>query len=379
MISQETIVNPSESSLDASLFQAIGQIIFSVFWKFPISVAMRSSLLNHVIWNREKVQCLLDDASVGCTFFQEMPACAIDDAFTPVWLAFFALRLRVCVEKFKQLCCPCPESFSWTSYWTGCRLCFVVDLVEEIVGEGGSRSSWPIHEHESSQLVSQQNNRMWQSRYSEVNVHLLQHWLLVTWLVPCVTADNGFPHSIMICFVSNVEVCAFMRGTCLGSSWLVTCVTADNGYPLSIMCCYIFNVEALAVIRWTCLGGSWLVICVTADNGCPRSIMDNSFFMKTTCFDLLGTGRFSCTWRGPWVAPDNGSHHSIMIWIGFGWVSWKLFAFRTTSPSGCRATSEPNSFIQSCFKEIFGGSRGDANTFSYMTSPVSILTTFGIQ
>ena len=39
----------------------------------------------------------------------------------------------------------------------GCRYSFVVDLVEEIVGEGGSRSSWQIHEHDSSQPVSQQN------------------------------------------------------------------------------------------------------------------------------------------------------------------------------------------------------------------------------
>ena len=38
-----------------------------------------------------------------------------------------------------------------------------------------------------------------------------------------------------------------------------------------------------------------------------------------------------------------------------------------------------SSFIQSSFKEIFEGSRGDAKTFSYMTSPVSIRTTFGIQ
>ena len=56
-----------------------------------------------------------------------------------------------------------------------------------------------------------------------------------------------------------------------------------------------------------------------------------------------------------------------------------FFACRATSPSGCRATSDPNSFIQSCFYEIFGGGRGDANTFSYLTSPVSIRTTFGIQ
>ena len=39
----------------------------------------------------------------------------------------------------------------------GCRHCFVVDLVEESVGEGGSGSSSRVHEHDSYQLVSQQN------------------------------------------------------------------------------------------------------------------------------------------------------------------------------------------------------------------------------
>ena len=52
----------------------------------------------------------------------------------------------------------------------------------------------------------------------------------------------------------------------------------------------------------------------------------------------------------------------VLSWFGFGfsWVHWELFACRATSPSACRATSEPKSFIQSCFKEIFGGGRSDA-------------------
>ena len=65
--------------------------------------------------------------------------------------------------------------------------------------------------------------------------------------------------------------------------------------------------------------------------------------------------------------------------LDLGLVGWELFACRATSPSVCRATFEPTSNIQSCFKEIFGGGRGDADTFSCMSSPVSILTTFGIQ
>ena len=37
--------------------------------------------------------------------------------------------------------CPRPESSALTPHWTGCRLCFVVDLVEQHVDLGGSRFS----------------------------------------------------------------------------------------------------------------------------------------------------------------------------------------------------------------------------------------------
>ena len=63
---------------------------------------MRSSLLNDTFSNWEKVQCKLNGASVGFTFFQEMPASAIDNAFAQIWEAYFALRFTVCLEQFKQ-------------------------------------------------------------------------------------------------------------------------------------------------------------------------------------------------------------------------------------------------------------------------------------
>ena len=112
---------------------------------------------------------------------------------------------------------PRPESFSLTSYWTGCRLCFAVDLVEEHVGEGGSRSSWPIHEHENSQLVSQQNvaSRVFWSQ-CQPRLTLIARDLA-----------RDLRHG-MICFIFNVEVLAFMRGTCLGGTLRVTCVTAKQ-------------------------------------------------------------------------------------------------------------------------------------------------------
>ena len=58
-------------------------------------------------------------------------------------------------------------------------------------------------------------------------------------------------------------------------------------------------------------------------------------------------------------------------WVfGFGGIRWESLLLP--------ATCEPNSFIQSCFKEIFGGRRGDTYTFSYVISPDSITTTFEI-
>ena len=153
-------------------------------------------------------------------------------------------------------------------------------------------------------VLSLFHNRMWQSKYSEVNVNLVQHWLLVT-----------------------------LRAT-----------------------------------------------CVTANNGCPRSIVFNSFFMKRTCFNLLRTERFSCTLRVTCATANNGCPRSIMIWVWI-WLVWlgNLDCW-TTCPSGRWATSEPNSFIQSCFKEIFGSGRGDACTFSKITFlQFPSKTTFGIQ
>ena len=70
-------MDPIKILLDASLFQIVGLMIFLVFLKV-------SHILDDVFWNYEKVQCIFNDASVGRNFFQEMPACAIDDAFTPV-------------------------------------------------------------------------------------------------------------------------------------------------------------------------------------------------------------------------------------------------------------------------------------------------------
>ena len=68
--------------------------------------------------------------------------------------------------------------------------------------------------------------------------------------------------------------------------------------------------------------------------------------------------------RGNWsyqVGPDLSR-----IPFGVGWVGWKNVVCLAISPSGCRATSEPN-----C--------RGDMYTSSYDISPVISLTTSGME
>ena len=65
---QEAIVNPFMMPPDASISQIMGNMIVSLFFNLSISMAMRSSLLNDIILNREKVQCTLTGASAGFTF-----------------------------------------------------------------------------------------------------------------------------------------------------------------------------------------------------------------------------------------------------------------------------------------------------------------------
>ena len=49
-IFQEAIVNPFKTPLNASLSQIMGNMIVSLFFSFPISMAMRSSLLNDIFF-----------------------------------------------------------------------------------------------------------------------------------------------------------------------------------------------------------------------------------------------------------------------------------------------------------------------------------------
>ena len=61
----KTMVVPLKMPLDASLSQIMCNIMISSCFSFPISMAMKSSLLDDIVWNWEMVQCTLNGASAG--------------------------------------------------------------------------------------------------------------------------------------------------------------------------------------------------------------------------------------------------------------------------------------------------------------------------
>ena len=163
----------------------------------------------------------------------------------------------------------------------GCRNMFVVDLVEEIVGEGGSRSSWLVHEHDSSQLVSQQNvaTRVFWSR-------------------------SRLPLNALI--GSKQRVSPFYR--------------VLLHLPLWSSCRHERNVgESFAQSRQQLVARDF-----------PHGKQRVAPFYHDLGLDLVGL-------------------------IGNIWIVEQLLVVQQLL--------NPISFIQSCFKEIFWGGRGDAHTF----------------
>ena len=100
----------------------------------------------------------------------------------------------------------------------------------------------------------------------------------------------------------------------------------------------------------------WVSSCLTASSWKERVSI---FWEKDVFFPLdliLG------------LVPTRGRTVLFRSRFGFDWFDWELLSCCTTCHSSRWATSEPNSLFQSCFKEIFRGGRGKANTFSYITS-----------
>ena len=225
----------------------------------------------NVHWRIPRLESLLSRDGRKCN----------NDALIPVKQAFFELQLKNCLTQLKELyIAHVLNHLLGHVHWMGCRHYFVVDRLEDVVDEGGSRSSWRAHEHENFQLffTTECCNP---SNLSEVDVHLVERYGRTDWL----SNHNGSHRSIS---TSNLS--------------------------------FLQSREKRVPISWA---------------------LERNVFSPT------------------------------MGLVVFGWFGWLT--------SAGRATSEPKSFIQSCSNEIFGGCRSDANTFSYMIPPVSIMIAFGLQ
>ena len=126
------------------------------------------------------------------------PACASDDAFTPVWKAFFALRLGISLEQSKQL-----HIANVLNHFLGRRTERVAGFV--LLWVLLTRLSVRVildlpDKFTNTTVVNLFHNRMWQSTNSEVDVILVYHWLLVI-LHHELQQTTGF--SILSWFVSS--------------------------------------------------------------------------------------------------------------------------------------------------------------------------------
>ena len=100
---------------------------------------------------------------------------------------------------------------------------------------------------------------------------------------------------------------------------------------------------------------------------------DFSFFTRRTCFDFLRKERSSLGAKNR-VSPF---YHD----LGFGLVGLirNFWIVEQLVHLVVEQLLHPISLIQSNFRDILWGRRGDAYTFSHVTSPVSIRTTLRIQ
>ena len=80
-VSYESVVDTQVILLVAFLLELMGDIIFFVSWLLPVTVPVGSPFLYLVVRNRKEVHRVLDEFLILlCSFSQEVPARAVDDA-----------------------------------------------------------------------------------------------------------------------------------------------------------------------------------------------------------------------------------------------------------------------------------------------------------
>ena len=141
-----------------------------------------------------------------------------------------------------------------------------------------------LNQFTNTRVLSLFHNRMWQSKYSEVNVHLVQHWLLVT-----------------LRETTGVTVLSW----CVSFSTLKLLLSSDERVCLA-PCAWLASRQTTGVPVLSCLTAfSW------------KERVSISFERDVFIAP--------CTWLG--VTANNGFPRSIMIWVWI-WLVW-LGTFRS--------------------------------------------------
>ena len=84
-VSYELVVDTQEVLLAAHLLERMGDVVFLGSWLLPVMVPVRSLFLYIAVKNGKEVHRVLDEFLILlCSFSQEVPARAVDDADVPV-------------------------------------------------------------------------------------------------------------------------------------------------------------------------------------------------------------------------------------------------------------------------------------------------------
>ena len=113
----------------------------------------------------------------------------------------------------------------------------------------------------------------------------------------------------------------------------------------------------------------------------PRSVWTNRWivhFQRVSPFLIWSASTFSSA-SSSWSKRSTDTGTQLFTGLPVLTIGFLVFVWVCWESSLPPATSEPNSFLQLSSKEIFGGGRGDAYSFSYVISPVSIMIAIGIQ
>ena len=300
------------------------------------------------------VLCLLDDASVRCTFFQETRMCIRRCLHS-------SMKSILCTASWDQSRtiqtaphCPCPESFSWDAYWTGrrlfcCRSCW-----------RDCRWGWFSIFLTSSRTRSLSacfttecgNPRILKSMSSSFTIDC-------SWFASRITANNGSLRSIMICSIFHIEV------RVKRSRQTSVPFYHDLGLSLVGLVVFLWIVEQLVHLFVEQLLNS----IISSNHVAKKSLEEDEVTQKLFRLRLLqfpseqlsGYNKLEVFRRGWWrsIVSDTSIFSSEQCWCR---PILRILMSLPCFPHGCARRGASNSIVSRCLRSLSKGSTNRKNT-----------------